>query len=191
MNHIPDARRASSEKMVRAVGFGPVEFPATTDARTLDLKALEDSGHVAKNWTWAHKISDAVKLRYIAHALDYRAVLQLALDRTETRLDLARGGGGDADAAGEGGEEGQGTEWFGVFEDDLLLPTRPSVAADRIREALAQVPPAADALYLEWCAAVRHGQDARMRMRPVLLTHLHAHVRIHARHAHARDCVCV
>ena len=33
MNHLPDQRRASVEKMVRAVGFDPVHFTATTVAR--------------------------------------------------------------------------------------------------------------------------------------------------------------
>ena len=152
MNHVPDARRASSEKMVRALGFGPVDFPASTDASALRLRDLEDSGLVAKNWTWAHKISDAVKLRYIAHALDYRAVLQLAVDRWERSLEVEVGTRGHARSEEDGGlSKGRKMQWVGVFEDDLFVPGRPSVVAARIRGALEQVPADADALYLEWC----------------------------------------
>ena len=41
--------------------------------------------------------------------------------------------------------------WVGIFEDDLILTTSPPVASQRIRAALQQLPPGADALYLEWC----------------------------------------
>ena len=130
LNHEPDERRASTEKMVRALGFGPVDFPSTTSASSLHLPQLEAEGLVARNWTWAFPLKEHIKLRYIAHALDYRNVLLRARDEAA--------GGGLA-------------QWLGVFEDDLFVPTRPSIAATRVRDALREVPHDADLVYLEWC----------------------------------------
>ena len=42
-NHKHDARRASAEGMLRAVGFRDITFQPTYEGATLDLAALENS----------------------------------------------------------------------------------------------------------------------------------------------------
>jgi len=125
LNHVRDARRAWVHKVIRATGFQRIESPNTTDADSLDMAALEKNGLLSP--AWAHYDEDLItKKRYVAHALDYRAALQAAQARPTSR-------------------------WVGIFEDDLILTVAPSIASARISAALQQLPPDADALYLEWC----------------------------------------
>ena len=129
LNHWPDDRRASTEKMLRAVGFDHVEFPATIAIDELDLSELEKLGWVSSEWEHSGQLLDHdKKMRYIAHALDYKAAVAMTQAPTAPIV-----------------------PWVAIVEDDLVLTTSPKTAAQRIREAVDQAPEDADAIFLEWC----------------------------------------
>jgi hypothetical protein len=78
-NHKQDGRRAWAKGMMRAVGFRDITFQPTYESAALDLAALESSGRVSAHWHYFVKgqmgwndISNASKMRYIAHALDFQ-----------------------------------------------------------------------------------------------------------------------
>jgi hypothetical protein len=91
----------------------------------VDLAALERRGLLSPHYKH-HQGDVESKKRYVAHALDYRAALEAAHAHASTA-------------------------WVGIFEDHLILTTSPAAASQRIRAAMRQLPPSADALYLEWC----------------------------------------
>jgi hypothetical protein len=138
-NHKQDGRRASAEGMLRAVGFRDITFQPTYESATLDLAALENSGRVSSaNWDYFVKeqigwkyISNASKMRYIAHALDFQDVIQ-----------RHAGAAADSPAA---------SSWIAVFEDDIVLTTSPVQAHKRLFEAVSSLPRNADVLHVEWC----------------------------------------
>jgi hypothetical protein len=125
--------------MLRAVGFRDITFQPTYESATLDLAALENSGRVSSaNWDYFVKeqmgwkyISNASKMRYIAHALDFQDVIE-------------------RHAAAVDGSPGA-SSWIAVFEDDIVLTTSPVHAHKRLVEALSSLPHNAHVLYVEWC----------------------------------------
>jgi hypothetical protein len=137
-NHKQDGRRAWAEGMIRAVGFRDITFQPTYESAALDLAALESSGRVSAEWDYFVKgqmgwndISNASKMRYIAHALDFQDA-------------IGRHAGAAADSSGA-------ASWIAVFEDDIALTTSPVQAHKRLAEAVSSLPRNADVLYLEWC----------------------------------------
>jgi hypothetical protein len=137
-NHKQDGRRASVEGMLHAVGFRDITFQPTYESATLDLAALENAGRVSAHWDYFVKeqmgwndISNASKMRYIAHALDF----QDAIGR--------HAGAATASLAA--------SSWIAVFEDDIVLTTSPVQAHKRLVEAVSSLPRNADVLYVEWC----------------------------------------
>jgi GR25 family glycosyltransferase involved in LPS biosynthesis len=113
--------------MVRAAGFDDIEFPSTLAYQEQDLEALAASGDIAPNFM-AHQ-TRVLRQKYAAHVLDYRNTVTRALEETH--------------------------EWVAIFEDDIVFTTPPSVASERIRQAMAQVPPDTDryrfSVYIECC----------------------------------------
>ena len=138
-NHKQDGRRVFVEGMLRAVGFRDITFQPTYESATLDLAALENSGRVSSaNWDYFVKeqmgwkyISNASKMRYIAHALDFQDVIE-------------------RHAAAVDGSPGA-SSWIAVFEDDIVLTTSPVQAHKRLVEAVSSLPRNADVLHVEWC----------------------------------------
>jgi hypothetical protein len=126
LNHDAE-RRISSHRMVRAAGFDDIEFPSTLAYQEQDLEALAASGDIAPNFM-AHQ-TRVLRQKYAAHVLDYRNTVTRALEETH--------------------------EWVAIFEDDIVFTTPPSVASERIRQAMAQVPPDTDryrfSVYIECC----------------------------------------
>jgi hypothetical protein len=123
LNHLPEERREWVQKVIRATGFSTIELPAVVEFE--DLAALERRGLLSPHYKHYHGDVETKK-RYVAHALDYRAALEAAHAHASTA-------------------------WVGIFEDHLILTTSPAAASQRIRAAMRQLPPSADALYLEWC----------------------------------------
>jgi hypothetical protein len=138
-NHKQDGRRASAEGMLRAVGFRDITFQPTYESATLDLAALESSGRVSSaNWDYFVKeqmgwkyITNASKMRYIAHVLDFQDVIERHA------------------AAADGSPSA--SSWIAVFEDDIVLTTSPVHAHKRLFEAVSSLPRNADVLHVEWC----------------------------------------
>ena len=138
-NHKQDGRHVFVEGMLRAVGFRDITFQPTYESATLDLAALENSGRVSSaNWDYFVKeqmgwkyISNASKMRYIAHALDFQDVIE-------------------RHAAAVDGSPGA-SSWIAVFEDDIVLTTSPVQAHKRLVEAVSSLPRNADVLHVEWC----------------------------------------
>jgi hypothetical protein len=136
-NHKQDGRRVFVEGMLRAVGFRDITFQPTYEIAALDLAALESSGRVSANWDYFVKgqmgwndISNASKMRYIAHALDFQDVIE----RHATAADDSSGA----------------SSWIAVFEDDIVLTTSPVQAHKRLVEAVSSLPGDADVLHVEW-----------------------------------------
>ena len=76
-------------------------------------------------------ISNASKMRYIAHALDFRdAIGRHACAATASVA---------------------ASSWITVFEDEIVLTTSPVQAHKRIVEAVSSLPRNAHVLYVEWC----------------------------------------
>jgi hypothetical protein len=137
-NHKQDGRRAFVEGMLRAVGFRDITFQPTYEIATLDLAALENSGRLSANWDYFVKeqmgwkyVSNASKMRYIAHALDFQDVIE----RHAGAVDGSPGA----------------SSWIAVFEDDIVLTTSPVHAHRRLFEAVSGLPRNADVLHVEWC----------------------------------------
>ena len=116
-------RCASVERMVRAAGFDDVEFVHTSDIESIDLAALEAAGSLSDRFNKG--ASPVQRLKYIANALDYGAVIKAAIAANHS--------------------------WVAVFEDDIILTTSPGEAAERIGGAVAGLPTDADTLHMEYC----------------------------------------
>jgi hypothetical protein len=135
-NHKQDDRRASAEGMLHAVGFRDITFQPTYESATLDLAALENAGRVSAHWDYFVKlqmgwndISNASKMRYIAHALDF-----------QDGIGKHAAAAADSPAA---------SSWIAVFEDDIVLTTSPVQAHKRLVEAVSSLSRNADVLYVE------------------------------------------
>jgi hypothetical protein len=104
--------------VVCAAGFNDIEFPSTLPYQEQDLEALAVSGDIAPNFMAHTNKTHEQRQKYAAHALDYRNTVTRALQ--------------------------EGHEWVAIFEDDAVLTTPPSLASERIRQAMAEVPPDTD-----------------------------------------------
>jgi hypothetical protein len=104
--------------MVRAAGFDDIEFPSTLSYQDQDLEALATSGDIAPDFIAHMNKTRVLRQKYAAHVLDYRNTVTRALE--------------------------EGHEWVAIFEDDIVMTTSPSVASERIRQAMRQVPPDTD-----------------------------------------------
>ena len=115
-------RCASAERMVRAVGFD-VEIVKSHSYDAAQLDKLRAEGKVSHLM-----LKDATteqSLRYIAAALDHRRLVEMAVNANHS--------------------------WVAIFEDDVILTSSPSLAASRIKGAMAVLPADADSLYMEYC----------------------------------------
>jgi GR25 family glycosyltransferase involved in LPS biosynthesis len=136
LNHIKE-RHGFAQWMVQSAGFHHVEFPSTIAWAEIDPEALADAGKTVPNFMAQQ--TEVHRKKYLAHALDYINTLDQAV--------------------------AEGHSWVAVFEDDVILTTRPSEASRRIRLAMEQVPRDADSIHLEWCldqcrlARVREGPE--------------------------------
>ena len=111
-------QRISSNGMVLAAGFNDIEFPSTLPYQEQDLEALAVSGDIDPNFMPHMNKTNEQRQKYAVHALDYRNTVTRALE--------------------------EGHEWVTMFEVDVVLTTPPSVASERIRQAMADGPPDTD-----------------------------------------------
>ena len=125
-------RCAAAELMIRAAGFDSIQFADTTrDGSEIDvhaMAALVSAGELSPHLISGSKVrSLEQKRKCVAQALDYRDLLRAALSTSDKH------------------------PWIAIFEDDIILTTRPSLASSRIQQALLQLPQHADTLHLEYC----------------------------------------
>ena len=124
-------RCASAELMLRAAGFDSIQFADTTrDGSEINvdaLAALVSAGELSPHFSSSKVKSLEQKRKYVANALNHRDLLRAALSKSDTH------------------------PWIAIFEDDIILTTRPSLASSRIHQALLQLPEHADTLHLEYC----------------------------------------
>ena len=125
-------RCAAAELMIRAAGFDNIQFADTTrDGSEINapaMAALVSAGELSPHFISGSKVMSLEQRRkYVAQALDHRDFLRAALSTCDKH------------------------RWIAIFEDDIILTTRPSLASSRIQQALLQLPQHADTLHLEYC----------------------------------------
>jgi hypothetical protein len=121
-SHVSE-RRSSAYRMAAAAGFTDIELVGTLPYTEVDLEDLKARGEVSHDF--CKNYNHVQQQKFAAHALDFR--------------DLAKRAGV------------QGHAWVAFLEDDIVLTFPPSVASKRIRDAIEQVPPFCDCIYLEYC----------------------------------------
>jgi hypothetical protein len=123
----PDRREASA-KLLSAVGFKNVSFPATIMWYEVDEHHLEQSGLLHRNFTqiYAHLASTSPGfLPYIANAISQLETIKEAVAHNLPA--------------------------FGIFEDDLVQGSSLANTNCRIHKALKDLPSTADMLSLQIC----------------------------------------
>jgi hypothetical protein len=116
--------------LLRSIGIiSSVSFLPFTEAEDINITQLiqwkiidQTAIDLMLNSSW---IGPRALPKYIANAIDHMNAINIGIDA--------------------------GYEFFGVFEDDLMLAGSPETVGHRIRSALRKFPPTADMLYLEAC----------------------------------------
>ena len=103
-------RRSSAYRMAAAAGFQDIEFPSTLPYQEVDLEKLKVHGEVVQDFMEGYTREQQQK--FFAHATDYKDVIKQAVE--------------------------EGRAWVAMLEDDIILTAPPSVAYERIKQAVVQ-----------------------------------------------------
>lgn len=135
-------RRYSAHRMAAAAGFTDIEFVSTLPYEAVDLEDLKARGVVGPDFMQTY--TPVQQQKFAAHALDFRDAVMRAAE--------------------------QGHDWIALLEDDIILVSPPSVASKRVRDAVAEVPPFSDCIYLEYCNDLCHESRFHRRKEVVSTT---------------------
>ena len=121
-------RRLQTQRVLTAAGFKSCEFPNYGGAEELDVEQL------INDRVLDHSTIEMMRSTPWIGA-NWKRIVSLTLNHLHcVEIGLS-----------------SGSDLFGVFEDDLMMGASPQLTRTRLAATLAELPPAADLLYLEYC----------------------------------------